>query len=135
MIYTTSCRDKDYADLKPLLQKLDAQLIDVRFSPSDKPVQWSKGYLQLLLKRNYQHFPALGLREIAPGKFAIQNLTLGLRILSEKQHNVVLLCDCADYDNCHRKVIARELEKSGKEAVEIETWEASTLTLFIIFHI
>lgn len=122
MIYTTSCRDKDYADLKPLLERLDAQLVDVRFSPSNKPVQWSKGYLGLLLKRKYQHFPALGLREIAPGKFAIQNLTLGLRILSEKPHNVVLLCDCADYDNCHRKVIACELEKFRKGVTEIEKW-------------
>lgn len=123
MIYTTSCCDKDYADLKPLLERLDAQLIDVRFTPSDKPVQWSKGYLRLLLKRNYQHFPALGLREIAPGKFAIQNLTLGLRILSEKSHNLVLLCDCADYDGCHRKVITQELGKFGKDVFEIEKWK------------
>jgi hypothetical protein len=123
MIYTTSCRDKDYADLKPLLERLDAQLVDIRFSPSDKPVQWSKGYLHLLLKRNYQHFPALGLREIAPNKFAIQNMTLGLRILGEKSYNVVLLCDCADYNGCHRKVIALELEKLGKEVVEIERWK------------
>lgn len=123
MIYTTNCLDKDYADLKPLLERLDAQLIDVRFAPSNKPVQWSKGYLQLLLKRNYQHFPALGLREIAPDKFAIQNLTLGLRIIGEKLHNVMLLCDCNDYDNCHRKTIAHELVKLGKEVKEIESWK------------
>lgn len=123
MIYTTSCHDKDYADLKPLLERLDAPLVDVRFSPSNKPVQWSKAYLQLLLKRNYQHFPALGLREIAPGKFAIQNLTLGLRILGEKHHDVVLLCDCANYDRCHRRIIAAELEKFGRVTEEISNWK------------
>lgn len=123
MIYTTSCRDKDYADLKPLLQKLDARLVDIRFAPSDKPVQWSKGYLQLLLKRSYRHLPALGLRETMPGKFAIQNLTLGLRFLGEERDNVLLLCDCAGYDSCHRVVIARELEKLGKEVIEIESWK------------
>lgn len=119
MIYTTSCRDKDYAELKPLLENFDAQLVDVRFAPSDKPVQWSKGYLQLLLKRGYQHLPALGARELSPDKFATQNLTLGLRVLGESNFNIVLMCDCADYTNCHRKIIAGELKKFGKEVKEI----------------
>lgn len=123
MIYTTSCCDKDYSDLKPLLQKLDARLVDVRFAPSEKPVQWSKGYLQLLLKRSYQHLPSLGLREIRPVKFAVQNLTLGIRILGEERFNVVLLCDCSSYDDCHRKVIARELERLGKDVREIDSWK------------
>ena len=122
MIYTTSCCDKNYADLKPLLEKLDARLVDVRFTPPEKPVQWSKGYLQLLLKRSYQHLPILGLREMRSGNFAIQNLTLGLRILGEERFNVVLLCDCADYNSCHRKIIARELERLGKDVQEIESW-------------
>jgi hypothetical protein len=123
MIYTTSCLDKDYADLKPLLEWFDARLVDIRFAPSDKPVQWSKGYLQLLLKRSYQHLPALGAREISPGKFAIQNLTLGLRLLGDECFNVVLMCNCNNYNNCHRSIIACELKKFGKEVEEIHSWK------------
>ena len=123
MIYTTSCYDKDYAELKPLLERLDARCVDIRFAPAEKPVQWSKGYLGLLLKRSYQHLPALGLRETMPGRFAIQNLTLGLKVLGDDHFNIVLLCDCDNYDSCHRKTIALELGRLGKDVQEIERWK------------
>lgn len=123
MIYTTGSANKNIDDLKPKLSRLDAQLIDVRFNPPEMPLKWSKTYLQLLLRRRYRHLPSLGAREISPGKFAIQNLTLGLRLLGEENCNVVLMCDCAVLENCHRQVIVQELIKLGKESHEIDSWD------------
>lgn len=123
MIYTTSCVNKNIDALKPLLTRLDARLIDIRFKPPEMPLKWSKTYLQILLNRSYRHLPALGARKIRPEKYVIQNLTLGLRLLGEENYNVVLMCDCSEYESCHRKTISQELIKLNKKATEIEKWD------------
>ena len=63
--------------MKPLLSRLDAVLIDVRFAPTSRHLEWRKNYLQLLLKEKYRHVPQLGSRTFREGKSSIQNLDLG----------------------------------------------------------
>jgi len=51
-IYTTGYTDRNIALLPALLTSLDAILIDIRFTPISKQLQWQKDYLRLLLKDN-----------------------------------------------------------------------------------
>lgn len=123
MIYTTGYTDKDIADLPNLLEKFDAVLIDIRFSPYSKNLVWTKDYLSLLLKRRYQHIPQLGNRAFKEGKIQIQNLELGIRLITNLDYNAVLLCACKNLRECHRLTVMNELLKRGFEVEEIESWQ------------
>ena len=124
-IYTTGYADKDFSLLPGLLDFLDAVLIDIRFAPTDgKQVQWRKDYLRLLLKNRYRHVPHLGNRfSAATGKSAIQNLTLGIKIITEMRTNLLLLCECSTAAECHRTIIAQSLKKQGLAIQEIADWQ------------
>lgn len=130
MIYTTGYTEKDVADLPNLLESLDAILVDIRFSPNSRQLVWTKDYLSLLLKRRYRHIPQLGNRAFREGKIQIQNLELGIRLLSDFEYNAVLLCACKNLRECHRFVVMNELIKRGFEVQEIESWQINTPTLF-----
>src|SRR5687768_8016574 len=94
-VYTTSFFGKQVTDLPGLLKALEAILIDVRFAPESKPIEWSKEYLRLLLRKKYLHIPSLGNREKKDSqKISIQNLSLGIKIITELKINVLLICEC-----------------------------------------
>lgn len=120
--YTTGYTGKDINDLKPLLDALDAVLVDVRFSPISEIMRWWQIYLKALLRGKYHHVPQLGNRSFREGKAQIQNLDLGIKILVSFNANAVLMCECADPKQCHRLVIAQELQRKGFEAEELENW-------------
>ena len=130
MIYTTGYTDKKIADLPNLLENLDAVLVDIRFSPNSRQIVWTKNYLSLLLKRRYHHVPQLGNRAFKEGKIQIQNLELGIRLVTNLDYNVVLLCACKKLNECHRFVVMTELLKRGFEVEELETWQINSPTLF-----
>lgn len=121
--YTTGYAGKDINDLKPMLDALDAELVDVRFSPTSEIMRWRQIYLKALLREKYHHVPQLGNRAFREGKAQIQNLYLGIKILVSFNSNVVLMCGCKDVKQCHRLVIAEELRRKGFEAEEIENWK------------
>jgi uncharacterized protein (DUF488 family) len=122
-IYLTGYRGREVTDLPKLLSSLDAVLIDIRFTPSDSSLRWGREYLKLLLKNKYLHVPHLGSRTSGhEGKFSIQNLDLGIRIITELKANVLLMCECADEEKCHRTVIGKKLKEQGIEAEEIKNW-------------
>lgn len=130
MIYTTGYTDKDVADLPDLLENLDAVLVDIRFSPNSRQIVWTKNYLSLLLKRRYKHVPQLGNRAYKEGKIQIQNLELGIRLITSLDYNAVLLCACNKINECHRFVVMTELLKRGFKVEELESWKINTPTLF-----
>ena len=130
MIFTTGYTDKNVADLPDLLENLDAILIDIRFSPSSKEIIWTKDYLSLMLRRRYQHIPQLGNRADKEGKIQIQNLELGIRLITNLDYNALLLCACKNLTECHRLVIINELLKRGVEVKEIESWQINTSPQF-----
>ena len=122
-IYTTGFEKMRVTDLPELLAVLDAILIDVRFQPPEKPLEFSKNYLKLLLKNSYYHVPVLGVRAENPnGGTAIQNIALGVKIVRELPHNVVLMCACAAPENCHRRIIAQKLIEQNLTVQEISDW-------------
>jgi uncharacterized protein (DUF488 family) len=130
MIYTTGYTDKNVAHLLPLLENLDAVLVDIRFSPHSRNIVWTKNYLSLLLKNRYQHIPQLGNRTFKEGKIQIQNLELGIRLVTSLESTTVLLCACKKLNECHRFVVMTELLKRGLEVEELESWRINSPTLF-----
>ena len=125
-IYTTGFAGKDFTLLPKLLDFLDAVLIDIRFSPiSDKQIQWRKDYLRLLLKDRYLHVPHLGNRiSKESGKQSIQNLSLGIKIITELKANLLLMCECRRIEECHRAIISQSLMKRGFDTEEISDWSS-----------
>ncbi len=114
-IYTYGYTGATPADLKAYIDELDAYLIDVRYSPRSRVPQWRQEALRDLVgltehgRARYRHIielgnanynsdgpielyaPAAGLREIAPYLAA---------------RPCILLCGCADWRSCHRRVVA-----------------------------
>lgn len=123
--YTTGYAGKDINDLKPMLERLDAVLVDVRFSPTSDLMRWRQVYLKTLLREKYRHIPQLGNRASRAGVNQIQHLELGLKILISFGRNAALMCECADLRNCHRLVIAKDLRRRGFETEEIEDWKSA----------
>jgi hypothetical protein len=123
--YTTGYVGKDINDLKPTLDRLDAVLVDVRFSPMSEVMRWRQVYLKTLLREKYRHIPQLGNRASRKGLNQIQHLELGLKVLISFETSAVLMCECAHIRDCHRIVIAKELRRRGFEAEEIEEWKSS----------
>lgn len=48
--YTTGFSGRDINDLKPMLNRFDAVLVDLRFSPTNEPMRWRQIYLKALLR-------------------------------------------------------------------------------------
>lgn len=128
--YTTAYAGKDINDLKSMLDRLDAVLVDVRFSPTDEIMRWRQIYLKTLLRENYHHISQLGSRETREGRIQIQHLDLGIKILISFNSNAVLMCGCPDSKTCHRRNIAEELRRKGYEAEELEDWKAAEINQF-----
>ena len=122
-IFTTGYTGKDINDLRPMLDALDAVLVDVRFSPYSKVMHWRQTYLKALLGEKYRHIPNLGNRTFKENKITIQNLQLGLETLLNLKTNMVLMCVCKELEHCHRRLIITELEKREIETEEIATWK------------
>ena len=97
---------------------------DVRFSPTSEVLSWRQIYLKALLREKYYHVAPLGSRAFRDGKAQIQNLDLGIKILVSFNANAVLMCECADFKECHRRVIAEELRRRGFDTEELESWNS-----------
>lgn len=130
IIYTTGYSGKDFADLKPLIELLDAVLVDIRFSPHSRRTEWTQSYLKMLLKNRYRHVPALGNRTFREGKITIQNLPLGIKTVQSFGINAVLLCGCEDFRECHRAVVAGELRRLNIQTKELASWKPVEPSLF-----
>jgi len=123
-IYTTGFEGREVTDLPELLTALDALLIDIRFSPAERPLKWRKDYLKLLLKNRYRHIPLLGNRphNAEPNKFAIHNLFVGIKIIINLKVNLVLMCECRSAESCHRRIISEELSRQNIIVEELSDW-------------
>ena len=126
-VYTTGYGNKDFTQLPNLLDFLDAVLIDIRFNPTTgKQIHWRKNYLRLLLKEKYLHVPHLGNRlSRESAKYSIQNLNLGIKIITELKTNLLLMCECQNLEGCHRSLISQKLKEQGIETEEITVWSPS----------
>lgn len=124
--YTTGFSGRDINDLKQMLDRLDAVLIDVRFSPINELMRWRQVYLKALLRERYRHVAQLGNRANRVGANQIQHLDLGLKVLLSFGTNAVLMCECADIKDCHRQIIAKELRRRGFAVEELDGWKSTS---------
>ncbi|MEZ5428143.1 MAG: hypothetical protein R2747_17860 [Pyrinomonadaceae bacterium] len=122
-IFTTGYTGKDVGDLRPMLEALDAMLIDIRFAPYSRIMHWQKVYLKALLGERYRHVSNLGNRTYKEEKITIQNLKLGLETVFSIGRNAVLMCACERAENCHRRLIIEELRRQEVETQELLTWK------------
>ncbi len=122
-IFTTGFTAKDINDLRPMLDVLDALLIDIRLVPYSQVLHWRQIYLKVLLGSKYLHIPNLGNRTYKEAKITIQNLRLGLETVFSLNKNALLMCACESAENCHRRVIIAELKRRGIETEEILSWK------------
>ena len=122
-IFTTGYTAKDINDLRPMLDALDAVLVDIRFAPYSQVLHWRQIYLKVLLGSKYLHIPNLGNRTYKEDKITIQNLGLGLETVFSLNKNAILMCACETVEKCHRRVIIAELKKRNIETEEILTWK------------
>lgn len=122
-IFTTGYTGKHINDLKPMLEALDAVLIDIRFAPYSRIMHWQKVYLKALLGNRYRHNPNLGNRTFNEGKITIQNLQLGLETVLSLNENAILMCVCDRAEDCHRRLIIAELNQRNVETEELLTWK------------
>lgn len=123
-VYTTGYTGKDINDLKPLLERLDAILIDIRFAPFSRILHWRKVYLKALLGARYRHIPNLGNRTFREGKITIQNMALGLETVLNLKSDAVLMCACKTQGDCHRRLIIAELLQLHVQTEELCSWGA-----------
>jgi uncharacterized protein (DUF488 family) len=128
-VYTTGYTGKRHGELKPLVVRLGALLLDIRLSPRSRVPHWRGDALAQLLGERYRHVPALGnvnykRKEDEPIRIA--DLEAGVsEILSLAPSPVLLLCGCADAAHCHRSVVAERLAALGVEVREIGDWAAA----------
>lgn len=122
-IFTTGYTGKNISDLKPMLEALDAILIDIRFAPFSRIMHWQKGYFKALLGNRYRHVQNLGNRTFKENKVTVQNLQLGLETVLSLNQNAVLICACEKSEDCHRRFIIAELHHRNIETEEILTWK------------
>lgn len=127
--YTTGYTGMNIDYLKPMIDGLDAMLVDVRFSPTSDVMRWRQVYLKALLREKYHHVAQLGSRAFRGGRNQIQNLNLGIKVLVSFNANAVLMCECADIKNCHRLTVAKELRSLGFETIELVDWNVDKPTL------
>ena len=130
--YTTGYTGKAVEQLPALLDFNDAILADIRFAPVSRHLQWTKSYLSLMLKDRYRHVAALGNRNYKThgGAIQIHNLEIGIRLIQSWETNVILMCACAELENCHRRLVKAELERRGLDVQEITSWDTRQPSLF-----
>lgn len=132
-IYTTGYTGQHFDALRPLLDRLGALLFDIRLSPRSRVPHWRGEALQRLLGESYRHLPALGnLNYKTEGEICIADLNFGIQEILRTGLPAVLLCACAKSESCHRRVVARELERMGARVIELNNWEEAAQQIPLI---
>lgn len=98
----------------------DPVVVDVRWRAYSVLPMWRPAALRAEVP--YVHIPAWGNpdHKRCPEAIAISDFAGGLEEFESLDHaNVVLLCACADYDTCHRKALAFQLQARGYTVSEL----------------
>lgn len=102
---------KDPAILAQVVEKLDAVVFDVRWSPRSRDYRWNNSALQSLLSQRYLHVQELGNVNYRDWSAPVQisHLPYGLKqiAIALEANPVILMCACRDRSTCHRLVIVQ----------------------------
>lgn len=125
-VYLTGYAGRKPETLKAIVERMDAVVVDIRYSPRSRVLMWNKASLIQLLGWRYVHVPALGNLNYKSGeKIVIANLDAGAAMLSTiAGETLILLCVCRQAATCHRTVVAEGLRDSFDVLGELpeEAW-------------
>lgn len=116
---------KKPADLLPTIEA-GAVIVDCRIQPFSRfNAAWNKGGLEKLLGDGYQHARVLGNVNYKGGPIELVDPEAGLNLLGQllEQQDVVVMCVCSNYAQCHRKVV---VELAQARWPELETGPLET---------
>jgi hypothetical protein len=91
-------------------------LVDIRYTPASQNPNWTKAAFVKRYGNRYRWLRDLGNRNHKErGNIEIANPERGLHQLSDilKEHSIILLCGCPNYQSCHRKTIIELLEEDA----------------------
>jgi uncharacterized protein (DUF488 family) len=128
IVYTTGYTGKKTADLKSLVERLGARLIDIRYSANSRVPQWRWKALSELVGDAYYCLPNLGNVAYKEKRIEIDNFDAGENWLfwhfqDNPTQPVILLCACEKYEECHRREVAERLRPRGYEVTELTSWK------------
>jgi len=124
-IYTLGYSGWKLDDIRAAVDRLDAVLVDVRMVPRSRCPQWNGStffrmfgdryvWLKEFGNRNYKGtVEQIVILDFPAGEKRVADLASGGRA-------IILLCGCADVNQCHRKVLAERLA---------EAWSANVVHL------
>jgi len=104
---------KDFELFRSEIELMNATLVDVRLSTRSRLPQWRKVNLERTLGAQYEHIGELGNLNYKGGPVQIADMAAGIRQISKLADRgpVVLMCVCAERDECHRSEILHAVEK------------------------
>lgn len=115
-IYTIGYANITAAALKAFAQAKGALVVDTRFSPHEADAQWELDQLQAFFGSRYLHIGAFGnanyQHTMGHRRIVIADAVAGAKIVLPllEQQPIILMCVCANYQTCHRKVVAEYLQ-------------------------
>jgi len=128
IVYTTGYTGKKPDDLKALVDRLGARLVDVRFSPHSRWAKhWERDALIKLLGPAYYHLVHFGNQAFKQKRIEIFDFFAGMRWLSQHfvdnpNQPVILMCGCKEYQTCHRKELSERLQLMNYHVEELSSW-------------
>lgn len=111
------------ADLLDAVKRLDAIVLDIRYSPRSRTPEWSGARLRALFGERYQHLRAFGNVDYQHNRIRLEDAEAGILAVREmlSESSVVLMCQCKDGATCHRAVVGALLrERLGVEVIELD---------------
>jgi hypothetical protein len=112
-LYTIGYSGQTLEGLRARLDELSAVLVDIRFNPRSRVNHWRGSQLKEYFGDRYAALPCLGNENYKGGRIKLSNPALAIapmRITLQRR-SAILLCECWDVSQCHRKKAAAFLQK------------------------
>ncbi len=120
-VFTCGYYGRKLEDFKATVKQLNAVVIDIRLVPQSRFFpDWRKGNLEKVFGDAYLHVRDLGNKGFKEKRIEIADLERGTAIVRAIDRNVILLCACKNFQTCHRKPVAEELQRQGCEVEELQ---------------
>jgi hypothetical protein len=106
--------------LRAEAERLDALVVDVRMFPGSQRAEWAKAALQQELAERYLHVPEFGNRNYrGRGPIQIADPERGLVLVAPllTEQSVIVLCQCPEVADCHRRLVAALLHAATEAPV------------------
>jgi uncharacterized protein (DUF488 family) len=111
-LYDVGYQSVDRDLLFAALKKLNAVLVDVRYSPRSRDAKWDGKKLAELLEDGYVHMPEFGNKNYKGNTIELASPEAGVLMLYQilTERPAILMCACWNRSWCHRAVAAKWFE-------------------------